>query len=157
MVETLWLLVFTLKTHFEKKFRSMTLLLHMMTSSRKMTVQILRSNPCWSRKHEMPIKSCLSKIFTWNFHTMLFMRWVIHYKWKLLFYLRSSLFFNCSLLFSNNETKGANARKTDLYRWLFSATKRRMTMMFFSAHLTWKQDVKLVKHLDKIDLVYFLT
>ena len=56
------------------KFGSMTLLLHMMTSSRKMTVQILRSNPCWSRKHEMPIKSCLSKIFTWNFHTILVIR-----------------------------------------------------------------------------------
>ena len=31
---------------FWKKFRSMTLLLHMMTSSLKMAVQILRSNPC---------------------------------------------------------------------------------------------------------------
>ena len=94
------------KDTFWKKIRSMTLLLHMMTSSRKMTVQILRSNPCWSRKHEMPIKSCLSKIFTWNFHTMLVMIWVIHCKRKILFYLRSSLFFYCSLLFSNNGTIG---------------------------------------------------
>ena len=56
--------------------------------------------------NEILIKSHLRKICTWNFHRMLFIRWVIHYKRKNLFSYRSSLFFYCSLLFSNNETIG---------------------------------------------------
>ena len=56
--------------------------------------------------NEILIKSHLRKICTWNFHRMLFIRWVIHYKRKRLFSYGSSLSFYCSLLFSNNETIG---------------------------------------------------
>ena len=75
---------------------------------------------------EILLKSHLRKICTWNFHRMLFIRWVIHYKRKInIFFQILIVFLLFSIVLKQWNNRALIKRQTDFYLLLLDTVTQR--------------------------------